>query len=142
MQIPRSSLNSVFHAGINPIPGGEGYCHITVPEKTCDQLSFSYEDEGVYQLANSSGTPITSSTATTTISDIQVSCNNGSPISYPFTNSTVSLNLSDPANPRLEFTPKSNADLGCQYNNGDNYLAFACNDTNDGVDAVQYKCGL
>ena len=76
------------------------------------------------------------------ITAINITCGtaqNSHVIPYTFTNSTPSF---DPLTKQLEFTPLDNADLGCQYSSGTNYMAFACSLDNLSVNAVQYKCGL
>ena len=149
MNIPHSIPNSVFYPSPNSSTGSDGYCHISVPGKTCNSLKFDFYDKDGddiihYYLQNSLGNTISNSSTTEVISlspavsYIHVVCGINT-IRYKPVNSTISFN---PIKSQLEFTPLDNTDLGCQYHDGNNYMSFVCDADNTGVNAVQYKCGL
>lgn len=122
--------NQGFSGTIN-----NGNCDVML-SKNCDSVTSLSAPNNVRTMINPTKTQFTLTNPPMPF--IKITCNTET-FRYTFTNSTAYFN---PTKSQLEFTPLDNKDLGCQYNSGDNYLAFLCSADNLSADAVQYKCGL
>ena len=102
------------------------YCAISVkmaPHKTCADLKFGDTAEHYNYFIDVDNKKITS--AISTFNSLKVQ-HGSSLIDYPITNFIVTLDQSDVTNPKLEFTKVGNINLGCQHNEGENYISFDC----------------